>query len=274
MNIAIALLLGLVQGLTEFLPVSSSAHIQIAESLIHLNYDKAALTAFIATIQLGTEAAVLVFFWKDIVKIAKAWFATGFSKAPSQDARMGWLVILGSMPVVIVGLLFKDAIEVTLRNLWVIAATLIIFGLILGFSDRVGRKNKELSDLTVKHGILYGIGQMLAVIPGVSRSGGTISVGLLLGYSREAAARYSFLLAIPAVVASGLYEFISSYKNLAKADLVATGLATIVSFLVGMFVIKFLLNYLTRKSFAPFVWWRVCLGIVLFIALSLGWVSA
>lgn len=274
MSIAIALLLGLVQGLTEFLPISSSAHVQLTESLLHLNYDKASLTAFIATIQLGTEAAVLLYFWKDIVKILKAWFATGFSNKPSADARMGWLVIIGSLPVVIAGLLFKDAIETTLRSLWVIAITLIVFGLILGFSDRIGKKERPIKELSVTHGVLYGLGQMLAVIPGVSRSGGTITVGLLLGYTREAAARYSFLLAIPAVLASGLYEFATSYKDLASADLLATGLATFVSFIVGWMVIKFLLNYVTKKSFAPFVWWRVTVGLFILVALSANWISA
>ncbi|MFM5951851.1 MAG: undecaprenyl-diphosphatase UppP [Micrococcales bacterium] len=274
MSIAFALLLGLVQGLTEFLPVSSSAHVQLVESIFHLNYDKASLTAFIATIQLGTEAAVLVFFWKDIVKIVKAWFGSGFSKSPSQDAKMGWLVIFGSMPVVIAGLLFKDAIETSLRNLWIISITLVVFGLILALADRIGAKEKQISELTPMHGLLYGLGQMLAVIPGVSRSGGTISVGLLLGYSREAAARYSFLLAIPAVLASGLYEFAGSYKDLATSDLLITAIATLVSFIVGLAVIKFLLNYLIKRSFAPFIWWRLIVGVSIFIALSAGWINA
>ena len=269
-----ALILGLVQGLTEFLPISSSAHVQLIETLIHIDYSKAALTAFIATIQLGTEAAVLLFFWKDILRILGAWIKTGFSKKPSSDARMGWLIIVGSLPVVIAGLMFKNLIETTLRNLWVISLTLVIFGIFLAVADRIGSKSKPITELTGKHGLLFGLGQMLAVIPGVSRSGGTISVGLLLGYTREAAARYSFLLAIPAVLASGLYEFAGSYKDLNSSDLIATGLATVVAFVTGLFVIKFLLNYLVRKSFAPFVWWRVILGAGIFAALSLGWISA
>ncbi len=274
MNFFVAILLGTVQGLTEFLPISSSAHVQLTESLLHLNYDKAALTAFIATIQLGTEAAVLVFFWKDIVRILGAWFKSGFSKKPSLDAKMGWLVIVGSIPVIIAGLLFKNIIETSLRNLWVISGTLIIFGLILGFADRIGKKSKSISELTTGHGILYGLGQMMAVIPGVSRSGGTISVGLLLGYTREAAARYSFLLAIPAVLASGLYEFAGSYHDLQKSDLIATAIATVISFVVGILVIRFLLNYLTKGSFAPFVWWRVAVGIAIIAMLSSGLITA
>ena len=144
MDLWIAALLGVVQGLTEFLPISSSAHVQLTESLLHLNYEHAALTAFIATIQLGTEAAVLLFFWKDITRIVSAWFRSGFSKTPSTDAKMGWLVIIGSIPVVVAGLAFKHQIENNLRNLWVIAFTLIIFGLILGLADRLGKKTLSL----------------------------------------------------------------------------------------------------------------------------------
>lgn len=274
MDLTIAILLGVVQGLTEFLPISSSAHVQLTESLVHLNYDKASLTAFIATIQLGTEAAVLLFFWKDIVRIVGAWFRSGFTKTPSKDAMMGWLVIVGSIPVVIAGLVFKKFIETDLRNLWVIASTLIIFGIILGVADSVGKRTKAIQELTPKHGLLFGLGQMLAVVPGVSRSGGTITVGLLLGYTREAAARYSFLLAIPAVLASGLYEFAGSYSDLNTADLLATAIATVISFVVGLLVIKFFLGYLSKGSFAPFVLWRILAGAAIFTLLGAGLIQA
>lgn len=276
MSPLVAIILGLVQGLTEFLPISSSAHVQIAEQLLGLsNLDSAQLTAFIATIQLGTEAAVLTYFWRDILRIVAAWFKSLAPKHPvTADAKLGWLIIIGSLPVVVIGYLFKDAIETTLRNLWVIAVTLIVFGLILGISDRVGKKTKSIEKLTVKHGVLFGLGQALAVIPGVSRSGGTISVGLLLGYTRAAAARYSFLLAIPAVLASGLYEFAKSYKDLATADILATGIATGVSFVVGLAVIAGLLRYLNRGSFWPFVIWRVAVGAALLVALSSGVLQA
>ncbi|MEY3856336.1 MAG: hypothetical protein RJA45_806 [Actinomycetota bacterium] len=274
MDITIAILLGVVQGLTEFLPISSSAHVQLTQSLIHLNYDKASLTAFIATIQLGTEAAVLLFFWKDIVRIVGAWLKSGFSKKPSQDALMGWLVIIGSIPVVVAGLLFKKYIETDLRNLWVIATTLIIFGIILGVADSIGKRTKPIEELTPSHGLLFGLGQMLAVIPGVSRSGGTITVGLLLGYTREAAARYSFLLAIPAVLASGLYEFAGTFGDLQASDLIATVVATVISFVVGLLVIKFFLNYLGKRSFAPFVFWRILVGVAIFILLGAGLIQA
>lgn len=274
MDISVAILLGIVQGLTEFLPISSSAHVQITQSLIHLNYDKAALTAFIATIQLGTEAAVLLFFWKEIVRIFTAWLKTGFTPKPSQDAKMGWLVIIGSMPVVVAGLLFKKYIETDLRNLWIIATTLIVFGVILGVADLIGKRTKPISELTAKHGILFGLGQMLAVIPGVSRSGGTITVGLLLGYTREAAARYSFLLAIPAVLASGIYEFAGTYNDLQAADLMATVIATVISFVVGILVIKLLLSYLNKGSFVPFVIWRILVGVGIFCLLGAGLIQA
>jgi undecaprenyl-diphosphatase len=273
-DILSAIILGIVQGLTEFLPISSSAHVQIVQELLHLNMDKAALTAFIATIQLGTEAAVLLFFWKDITRIVGAWFKTGFSKTPSQDARMGWYVILGSIPVIVAGLAFKDLIEVNLRSIEIIAWTLLIFGILLGLADRIGRKTQTISQLTGKHGLLFGIGQMLAVIPGVSRSGGTITVGLLLGYTREAATRYSFLLAIPAVVASGLYEFAGSVGDLAGADLIATAIATAISFISGWLVIKYFLKYLAKGSFTPFVVWRIAVSGLIFLLLGLGVISA
>lgn len=272
-----ALILGIVQGLTEFLPISSSAHVQIAQHLLGLSaMPKPQLTAFIATIQLGTELAVVIYFWRDIVRIASAWIKSLGSKpkAISQDAKMGWLIIAGSLPVVIIGLVFKDAIENQLRSLWVIAVSLIAFGLILGVADKFGKRQKSIQQLTTKHGLLFGLGQALAVIPGVSRSGGTITVGLLLGYSRQAAARYSFLLAIPAVVASGLFEFATTYKDLSQQDLLATIVATLVSFAVGFSVIVGLLRYLERGSFMPFVIWRVGVGTALLVLLSIGQITA
>lgn len=269
-----AVILGIVQGLTEFLPISSSAHVQIAQQLLGLSsIPKPQLTAFIATIQLGTEAAVLIYFWRDIVRIVKAFFGALFAKSKQstdalRDAKLGWLIIIGSIPVVAIGLIFQDAIENQLRSLWVIAFTLIIFGVILGIADRIGKRQRSIEQLTTKHGILFGLGQALAVIPGVSRSGGTISVGLLLGYSRQAAARYSFLLAIPAVIASGFYEFAATYQDLNSSELVATAVATVVSFVVGFSVIVGLLRYLSRGSFMPFVIWRVSVGVILLVLLS------
>ena len=276
MNPFDAVILGIVQGLAEFLPISSSAHVQIVQQLLGgTSLTKPQLTAFIATIQLGTEAAVLIYFWRDIVRIVSAFFRSFFAKnamtdQDNRDAKMGWLIIVGSLPVVIVGLVFKDLIENQLRNLWVIAFTLIVFGLVLGWTDRVGKKQKSIESLTGRDGVLFGLGQALAVIPGVSRSGGTISVGLLLGYSRQAAARYSFLLAIPAILASGLYEFAKSYKDLPDTALSSTVIATVVSFAVGFSVIVGLLRYLNRGSFMPFVIWRIAVGLFLIVMLSTG----
>jgi undecaprenyl-diphosphatase len=268
-----AILLGLIQGLTEFLPISSSAHVQIAQELMGLSeLSKPELTAFIATIQIGTELAVISYFFKTIVEIIKSWFGSGFQawgRQPSQ-ARLGWLIIIGSLPVAILGLAFRDQIENDVRQLWVIGVTLIVFGLLLGLADFFGKKRKSLTELGIGSGVAFGFGQALALIPGVSRSGGSISVGLLLGFTREAAARYSFLLAIPAVLAAGLFQFLTSFQDLPGELLVATIVATVVSFITGYAVIAWLLSYLNRGSFLPFVIWRVTVGALLLVALGLG----
>ena len=249
---------------------------QIASQLLGLGaMPKEQLTAFIATIQLGTEAAVLIYFWKDIVRIIAAWFGSitnrgTLNEEKKRDSQLGWLIILGSLPVVLIGLVFKDAIETNLRNLWVIAVMLIVFGLLLAVADRFGKREKSIEQLSTRDGLLFGLGQALAVIPGVSRSGGTISVGLLLGYSRQAAARYSFLLAIPAVIASGLFEFVTSVHDLPADLLIGTGVALVASFAIGYSVIVVLLKYLARGSFAPFVAWRLIVGIWLIAMLSSG----
>jgi undecaprenyl-diphosphatase len=192
----------------------------------------------------------------------------------TSDAKLGWLIIIGTLPVVLLGIAFRDFIENDVRSLWVIAFTLIGFGVLLGIADLVGKKRKTIANLSYKHGILFGLGQALALVPGVSRSGGTITVGLLLGYTRQAAARYSFLLAIPAVLASGLYLFISTYANLNQEMLLATILATVVSGLVGLAVIHYLLKYLESGSFLPFVAWRVIVGLWLLWMLSSGSIVA
>jgi undecaprenyl-diphosphatase len=272
-----ALILGLVQGLTEFLPISSSAHVQIAQELMGQSMlSKPQLTAFIATIQLGTEIAVVGYFAKDIKRISFAWFgwAANPSKPMAAEAKLGWLIIVGTIPVVVLGLALRDFVENDVRSLWVIAFTLIGFGVILGVADLVGKKVKTISNLNYSHGVLFGLGQALALIPGVSRSGGTITVGLLLGYTRQAAARYSFLLAIPAVLASGLFLFISSVGDLSSEMLLATIVATVVSGLVGLAVIHYLLRYLENGSFLPFVIWRVLVGAWLLWMLSTGSIAA
>jgi len=276
LNFFDAVILGIIQGLTEFLPISSSAHVQIASQLLGLDQmSRPQLTAFIATIQLGTEAAVVIYFFKDIVRIVRAWFGSLFSSsnqsaAAKADAKLGWLIIVGSLPVIAIGLIFKNQIENQLRNLWIVAVTLILFGIVLAVADKFGKRTKTIEKISTRDGVLFGFAQALAVIPGVSRSGGTISMGLFLGYSRQAAARYSFLLAIPAVVASGTFEFATTYQQLAPSDLAATAIATVVSFGVGFSVIVALLRYLNRGSFMPFVVWRITVGLALLALLSAG----
>ena len=268
-----AILLGLIQGLTEFLPISSSAHVQIAQELLGLSQiSKPQLTAFIATIQIGTELAVVSYFAKTIWEVLRAFFTSGFQKFSNQpaEAKMGWLIIIGTMPIVILGLGFQDLIENQLRQLWIIGVTLIVFGLLLGVADRFAKKIRPIESLDIKSGLAFGFGQALALIPGVSRSGGSITVGLLLGFTREAAARYSFLLAIPAVLASGVYQFAKSYSDLPADLLLATFAATAVSFVVGYAVIAWLLRDLTKGSVMPFVIWRVAVGSLLLVGLSAG----
>ena len=265
-----AVILGLVQGLTEFLPVSSSAHLRIlGEFLPHAGDPGATFTAIT---QLGTETAVILYFWRDIVRIVKAWAGSlvGRVSRRNEDARMGWLIIIGSLPIVILGLLFQKEIETTLRSLWIIAATLIGFGILLGVADLVGRKSKNLNQITVGRGIIFGLAQALALIPGVSRSGGTITAGLFMGFSRTAAARYSFLLAIPAVFGSGLYQLAKSFKEPSVFGLFETLTATVIAFFVGLAIIAFLMNWLGKHSFLPFVIYRIVLGLGLVVLLSTG----
>lgn len=272
-----ALILGLVQGLTEFLPISSSAHVQIAQQLMNLSeLSKPQLTAFIATIQLGTELAVVSYFIKDIGRIGSSWlrWSTKPSSTMTSDTKLGWLIIIGTLPVLILGLALRDFIENDVRNLWVIAFTLIGFGVLLGLADFFGKKTKNITELNFSHGVAFGMGQALALVPGVSRSGGTITVGLMLGYTRQAAARYSFLLAIPAVLGSGLFQFFASVGDLSQDLLVATVVATIVSGVVGLSVIHYLLKYLQKGSFLPFVIWRVGVGVWLLVMLTSGALTA
>ncbi|MDF1489826.1 undecaprenyl-diphosphate phosphatase [Tessaracoccus caeni] len=256
-----AIVLGIVQGLTEFLPVSSSAHVSITGQLFFEGRDPGA--AFTAVTQLGTETAVLVYFWKDITRIIKKWCLAlvGKQERDDPDVRMGWLVILGSVPIVVLGLLFQDAIDTSLRNLWVTVAMLAGVAVVLAIADWVGRNNtKDLTKITWGHGLLLGLFQAAALIPGVSRSGATISGGLLLGYNREAAARYAFLLAIPAVFGSGLYKL----KDIG-GEATAWGptiVATVLAFVIGYAVIAWLLRYISTHTFRIFVIYRLVLAAV------------
>ena len=266
-----AIILGIIQGLTEFIPISSSAHLRLAGEVFPNAVDPDAM--FNAITQIGTELAVLIYFRKDIARIVSAWFSSLRSKsARNQDSRMGWLIIVGSIPIVIIGYLAQDYITKELRSLWIIATMMVVFGLVLGAADRFGTKTKELSELNVKHGILYGLAQSLALVPGVSRSGATIAMGRYLGYSREAALRYSFLLALPAVFGSGLYELKSALSDnqVAVYSLSETLVATVIAFVIGYLVISWLLKFVTTKSFAPFIIYRVVLGTTVLVLLASG----
>lgn len=266
-----AVVLGLVQGLTEFIPVSSSAHLRVVGEAFGWEDPGAAFTAIT---QLGTEAAVLLYFRHDIWRIVTAWVASlGGRRRGDPDARMGWLIIIGSLPIVVLGLLFQDQIETTFRDLRIVATALIAFSLVLYAADRIGAKQREVSDLTVPHGITYGLAQALALIPGVSRSGGTITAGLFLGYSRAAAARYSFLLAVPAVLGSGFYQVqqvLTGSGTGRGVDWGPTILATIIAFGVGLAVIAWLLRYLAYGSFTPFVVYRIAAGVLILVLVGAG----
>lgn len=265
-----ALILGIVQGLTEFLPVSSSAHLRILGELLPSAEDPGA--AFTAITQIGTEAAVVVFFWRDIVRILSRWSLALVGRAPRNDpdARMGWMIIIGSIPIVVLGLLFQDQIETTLRSLWLVAGMLIFFGVLLGIADMVGAKRRKLNDLTVGNGVIYGFAQAAALIPGVSRSGGTITAGLFMGYERAAAARYAFLLAIPAVFGSGFYQLFKSWDEQGPFNPLETAAATAVAFVVALGVIAFFMSWISKRSFLPFVIYRVALGSTILVLLSMG----
>ncbi|MEU0909901.1 undecaprenyl-diphosphate phosphatase [Streptomyces althioticus] len=278
-----SLILGLVQGLTEFLPVSSSAHLRLTAAFSGWEDPGAAFTAIT---QIGTETAVLIYFRKDIGRILSAWTRSLTDKEMrrDQDARMGWLVIVGSIPIGVLGVTLKDQIEGPFRDLRLTAAMLIGMGIVLGVADRLAARaesggrhrvtapRKELTDLTVRDGLIYGACQALALIPGVSRSGATISGGLFMGYRREAAARYSFLLAIPAVLASGLFEL----KDAADGGHVSWGptlFATVIAFVTGYAVIAWFMKFISTKSFMPFVWYRIALGVVIIALVAAGVLS-
>ena len=275
-----ALILGIVQGLTEFLPISSSAHIRIVGEFLDGAKDPGA--GFTAITQIGTELAVLIFFRKDIAAIVRAWFQQAImrqeiSAEEKPRARMGWLIIFGTIPIVILGYFGSDVIENDLRSLWLIASVMIIFGVILGFADKYGKSERSLEQLNTKHGLLYGAAQALALVPGVSRSGATIAMGRFLGYSREAALRYSFLLALPAVFGSGFYQLKSAFSSDALPNVFSiseTFVATAVAFGVGYLVIAWLLKFVSTKSFMPFIVYRVALGSLILILLATGAISA
>ncbi|NEE01292.1 undecaprenyl-diphosphate phosphatase [Phytoactinopolyspora halotolerans] len=304
-----AVVLGVLQGLTEFLPISSSAHLRIYPQLFGWEDPGAAFTA---VTQIGTETAVILYFIKDIWRIIRAWslsvFRRGTALEPERaeemaaagaggaagprrrrrlartgavapgvydpaEARMGWYVIIGTIPIVICGITFKDVIEHDFRSLWVVGTTLVVLGIILGISDRVGRKDRMADQLNLRDAVLVGLAQALALVPGVSRSGASISMGLLLGLDRATAARFAFLLAIPAVMGAGIYEWPSAMDEGSVYGMGPTILATVVSFFAGYAVIAWLMRWLERRSFAPFVLYRIALGGLTLLLLATGTLS-
>lgn len=279
MNAWEAVLLGLVQGLTEFLPISSSAHLRIVGELIGSQDPGAAFTAIT---QIGTETAVLLYFRRDIARICAAWWrsvrgdhGTDWKARLGRhdhDAAMAWYIALGSIPIVVLGLLFQDAIENTFRNLYLTALMLAVFALLLGWADRIGAKRRTLRELSPGQAVAFGFAQALALVPGVSRSGGTITAGLLMGFTREAAARYSFLLAIPAVMGSGFYQLFKSADEPASGapGAGATLIATLVAFVVGYFVIIAFLKIVSTFSYTPFVVYRLVLAALVVLLLLTG----
>jgi len=267
-----AIILGISQGLTEFLPISSTAHTLVVSKLLGWPDPGAAFTA---VTQIGTELAVVIYFRRDIVRILKAWSASivNTQMRSNADVKMGWYVIVGTIPISVAGLAFKSSIETTARNLWLVAGALIFMGVLLGIADRFAKHTKNESDLNARTAILFGLGQALALIPGVSRSGATITAGLAMGFKRDVVARYSFLLAIPAVFASAAL----TAGDISSDEFVnwpATIVATIVAFVVGYFVIASLMKYLQTRTFLPFVIYRISLGTLLVILLATGVLSA
>lgn len=293
MNFIQALVMGLVQALTEYLPVSSSAHIRIIGDLM-IGKDPGA--AFTAIIQIGTELAVILYYRRDIIRILRNWFGSLFGKegkdwksrlgAHNRSTQEGWFIIIGTLPILMAGLLFKDMIETTLRNLWITVTVLIVFGILLWFFDARSRQIKIMAQMTWKDALLFGVGQMLALIPGVSRSGGTITFGRAMGYTRVAAVRVTFLMAIPAVFGAGILETVSAVKDVNACSATgnaeacaaigafpgwgATIAATLVSFFVGYIVIIGFLKFVSTFSYKAFAIYRIGLAVVVALLLITG----
>ena len=271
MSVFEAIVLGIVQGLTEFLPVSSTAHLRIVPAFVGWEDPGAAFTA---VVQLGTMAAVVLYFRRDLIRIGLAWLRSLRDRAVRRtlDARLGWYIVLGTIPIGIFGLAFKDPIENGARDLYLISIALIVFGLVLLAAEEVGRKNRSIEQMNRRDGIFIGIWQAFALVPGVSRSGATISAGLFRGFDRPSAARYSFLLSVPAVVLSGLFEFASILDGSedTQVGLGALAVSTLLAFVVGYASIAFLLRYVARHSMIVFVVYRIALGALVLVLTATG----
>ena len=271
-----AIVLGIIEGITEFLPISSTGHLTIAEKLMGMPLDDEGLIAFTAIIQIGAIAAAIIYFWQDIQRVLVAWWrGLWWKRARRQfDYKYGWAIIIGSVPIAVVGLVFKDEIETVLRSLWFVAGALIVWSGVMWLADKYATATRVEKDTTWRDTLVIGLGQCLSLVPGVSRSGATISVGLLRGFDRVTVTKLSFFLGIPALVAAGLLEVVTKYKHISGGvGWTSTIIATVVSFGVGYVAVAWLLKFIQNNNFRSFIVYRFILGLVLVVLLSAGVIS-
>jgi len=272
-----AIILGVIEGITEFLPISSTGHLTIAEKMLGYSISDSSITAFTAIIQSGAVLATVVYFWKDISRVLMAWirglFVNKYRK--NSDYKYGWAIIIGSIPIAIVGILFKDEIETVLRSLWFVAIALILWSLVMWWADKKAKQNLHEEDITWRDTLVVGIAQCLALIPGVSRSGATMSAGLLRNFDRVAVTKLSFFLSIPALSAAGILQIISKHSVIgASVGWTATIIATLISFVVAYISVAWLLKFVAKHDYSVFIWYRVIVGVLLLIALATNFISA
>jgi undecaprenyl-diphosphatase len=272
MSILHAIIFGIIEGVTEFLPISSTGHLTIAEKLLGYQIDEVGITAFTAIIQIGAILATILFFRKDIVRVGTAWLQGIFGgNKDSADYRLGWGIIIGSIPIAVIGLLFKDQIETGLRSLWFVAIALIVWSGVMYLAEKYAPQTRHEKSTTWRDALFIGVAQCIALIPGVSRSGATISAGLFRGFDRMTATRLSFFLAIPALLAAGILEAVTRVGDVSSSvGWNATIIGTIVSFISAYFVIAWLLKFIATHSYKSFIVYRLALGIVLVVLLSTG----
>lgn len=271
-----AIVLGIIEGITEFLPISSTGHLTIAEKLMGMPLDNEGLIAFTAIIQIGAIAAAIIYFWQDIQRVLIAWWrGLWWKRARRQfDYKYGWAIIIGSVPIAVVGLVFKDEIETVLRSLWFVAGALIIWSGVMWLADKYATTKRVEKDTTWRDTLVIGLGQCLSLVPGVSRSGATISVGLLRGFDRVTVTKLSFFLGIPALVAAGLLEVVTKYKHISGGvGWTSTIIATVVSFGVGYVAVAWLLKFIQNNDFRSFIIYRFALGLILVALLGAGMIS-
>lgn len=272
-----AIILGVIEGITEFLPISSTGHLTIAEKMLGYSISDSSITAFTAIIQSGAVLATVVYFWKDISRVLMAWIRGLFVKKyrKNSDYKYGWAIIIGSIPIAIIGILFKDEIETVLRSLWFVAIALILWSLVMWWADKKAKQNLHEEDITWRDTLAVGMAQCLALIPGVSRSGATMSAGLLRNFDRVAVTKLSFFLSIPALSAAGILQIISKHSVIgASVGWTATIIATLISFVVAYISVAWLLKFVAKHDYSAFIWYRVIVGVLLLIALATNFISA